>query len=153
MESMRRLAVSFLAAGVVLIILFFVGCGGGGDPVRSTLDRMTAAAHARDAAAVMANLTADFQGGDGSSRADDEALLRQYFAAYESLDVRLEDVRIERSDSTARVRLRAVMTGRPREIAGLSGLLPSSAKYDFDFRMSKDGAGWKVAWASWAPAE
>jgi len=149
MEGMRRRVKPLLAAAVILA----GGCGPARDPVRSTLDRIAAAAHARDAAAVMANLTADFQGGDGSSRADDEALLRQYFAAYESLDVRLEDVRIERSDSTARVRLRAVMTGRPREVAGLSGLLPSSAKYDFDFRMSKDGAGWKVAWASWNPVE
>ena len=147
---MRRVA--RLAASVLLVV-FGAACGRAGDPVRSTLDRIAAAAHARDAVAVMTNLTADFQGGDGSSRADDEALLRQYFAAYESLDVRLEDVRIERSDNTARVRLRAVMTGRPREVAGLSGLLPSSARYDFDFRMSRDGGGWKVAWASWAPAE
>ena len=145
---MRRLALSLLAAAY----LFACGCKPSGDPVRGTLDRIAAAARARDASAVMANLTADFQAGDGSSRADDEALLRQYFAAYESLDVRLEDVRIERSDSTARVRLRAVMTGHPKDVAGLNGLLPSSAKYDFDFRMSKDGSGWKIAWGSWAPA-
>src|SRR5689334_12720283 len=117
---MRRLALSLLAAAA----LFPCGCKPAGDPVRGTLDRIAAAAHARDASAVMANLTADFQAGDGSSRADDEALLRQYFAAYESLDVRLEDVRIERSDSTARVRLRAVMTGRPREVAGPPARFP-----------------------------
>ena len=147
---MRRLAFSFLAAAA----LFAWGCKPAGDPVRGTLDRIAAAARARDASAVMANLTADFQAGDGGSRADVEALLRRYFAAYESLDVRLEDVRIERSDSTARVRLRAVLTGHPRDVAGLSGLLPSAAKYDFDFRMSKDGPGWKIAWGSWAtPAE
>jgi hypothetical protein len=148
MEVMRRRLKVLLAA-----VILAGGCGPAGDPVRSALDRMAAAAHARDANAVMANLTADFQAGDGSSRADAEALLRRSFAAYESLDVRLEDVRIERSESTARVRLRAVMTGRPREVAGLSGLLPSSAKYDFDFRMSRDGASWKVGWASWTPAE
>ncbi|HEY1249986.1 MAG TPA: hypothetical protein VGH97_02275 [Thermoanaerobaculia bacterium] len=128
-------------------------CKPAGDPVRATLDRMTLAAHARDAAAVAANLTADFQAADGSSRADDEQLLRRYFAAYESLDVRLEDVQIERAENTARVRLRAVMSGRPREVAGLAGLLPSSAKYDFDFRMSREGSSWKVAWASWTQAE
>ena len=121
--------------------------------MRAVLDRMVAAAHARDAADVMANVGADFQAADGSSRADDEALLRRYFAAYESLDVRLEDVQIERSENAARVRLRAVMSGKPRDVAGLAGLLPSSAKYDFDLRMSRDGGSWKVAWASWTPAE
>jgi hypothetical protein len=146
---MRRLAILLLA----LSLFFASGCKPAKDPVRAALDRMVAAAHARDASGVTANLTADFQAADGSSRADDEALLQRYFGAYESLDVALEDVRVERSETTARVRLRAVMTGRPRAVGGLSGLLPSSAKYDFDFRMSRDGAGWKVAWASWTPAE
>jgi len=140
-------AVAFAAAAAV------AACSGGGDPVRAAIDRTVKAANARDAGALFDNVASDFQAGDGSSRADDEGLLRHYFAAYESLDVRLEDVRIERTESTARVRLRAVMTGRPREVAGLAGLLPSFAKYDFDFRMSKDGAKWKVAWASWTPAE
>ena len=137
----------------VLAALIAIACKPAGDPVRATLDRMAQAAHARDAAAVMANLTDDFQAADGSSRADDEQLLRRYFAAYESLDVRLEDVQVERSENTARVRLRAVMSGRPRDVAGLAGLLPSAAKYDFDFRMSRDGRSWKVAWASWTQAE
>lgn len=137
---------------VSLALLLAAACGSPADPVRATLDRMVQAADARDAAAVVQNLTSDFQAADGSSRADDEALLQRYFAAYEKLDVRLENVQIERSESTARVRLRAVMSGRPRQIGGLSGLLPSSAKYDFDFRMSRDGKSWKVAWASWAPA-
>ncbi len=149
MEAMRRRVNAFFAAALILA----GGCGPARDPVRSALDRMAAAAHARDAADVMANLAADFQAADGSSRADAEELLRRSFAAYESLDVRLEDVRIERSEGTARVRLRVVMTGRPRDVAGLTGLLPSSAKYDFDFRMTRDGKSWKVAWASWAPAE
>jgi hypothetical protein len=145
----RRVAILLFAASLSAAW----GCGPAKDPVRAAFDRMVAAAHARDASGVMANLTADFQAADGSSRAEDEALLQRYFAAYESLDVALEDVRVERSETTARVRLRAVMTGRPRAAGGLSGLLPSSAKYDFDFRMSRDDAGWKVAWASWTQAE
>jgi hypothetical protein len=137
----------------LLVILATAACGKPADPVRAALDRMVEAAHARDAAAVMAQVAADFQAADGSSRADDEALLRRYFAAYEVLDVRLEDVQIERSENTARVRLRAVMSGQPLKVGGLSGLLPSSATYDFDFRMSRDGGSWKVAWGSWNQAE
>ena len=39
------------------------------------------------------------------------------------------------------MRLRAEMSGQPRKIGGLEGLVPSSAAYDFDFRMSlEDGS-------------
>jgi hypothetical protein len=148
--AMRRRSVPRLAASLFLLLL--PRCGSPPDPVRATLDRVVEAARGRDAAAVMRNVSADFQAADGSSRADDEALLQRYFAAYEMLDVRLEDVQIERAENSARVRLRAVMSGQPKQVGGLSGLLPSSAKYDFDFRLSKDGKAWKIAWASWTPA-
>ena len=44
------------------------------------------------------------------------------------------------------------MSGQPLKVGGLSGLVPSSAQYDFDFRMSRDGENWKISWASWSPA-
>jgi len=146
---MRRRLALLLAA----VALFDGGaCKPAGDPVLATLDRVVEAARGRDASAVMRNVAADFQAADGSSRADDESLLRQYFAAYDKLDVRLEDVQIERAESSARVRLRAMMSGQPKQVGGLSGLLPSSAKYDFDFRLSREGKDWKIAWASWTAA-
>jgi hypothetical protein len=146
---MRR---AFFRLAASLALLALSRCGPPADPVRATLDRVVAAARGRDASAVLREVAADFQAADGSSRADDEALLQRYFAAYESLDVRVEDVQIERAENSARVRLRAVMSGKPRSVGGLSGLLPSSASYDFDLRLSRDGKEWKIAWASWAPA-
>ena len=135
----------------LLVFLAAAACSKGPDPVQATLDRMVKAANARDAAAVMENVAADFEAADGSTRAGDEALLHRYFAAYEVLDVKLENVQIERAENTARVRLRAVMSGQPLTVGGLSGLLPSSSKYDFDFRLTRDGQNWKVSWASWSP--
>jgi hypothetical protein len=76
----------------------------------------------------------------------------QYFAAYEILDVTVSDVQIERGDDAALVRLRASMSGQPRKIGGLEGLVPSAAKYDFELRLIQEGKAWKLAWAAWAPA-
>ena len=145
---------SSLAAGLTLAVAaaLAIGCGEKGDPVRAALDRMVKAAHDRDASAVMSLLTSDFQAADGSGRAESEELLRRYFAAYEILNVTLKDVEIERAENAARVRFRADMSGQPLKVGGLSGLLPSSASYDFDLRMTRDGKTWKVAWASWTPA-
>ena len=143
----RRSAASILALGLLTAV-----CAERGDPIRAALDRIAKAAHERDAAALMNLLTPDFQAGDGSGRADTEALVRRSLAAYEILDVKLRDVRIERAENAARARFRAEFSGRPRRIGGLDGLFPSSASYDFDLRLVRDGSAWKVASAIWNPA-
>ena len=113
---------------------------------------MTKAANARDESALFTRVAPAFQAGDGSSLADAHSLVKRAFAAYEILDVKVSNVQIERSEGAARVRFRADMSGQPRKIGGLDGLLPSSAKYDFDLRMVPEGGAWKVAWAQWTPA-
>ena len=147
MRGLRRLAAALAA------VAFAVVCGRGGDPVRGTLDRMASAAHDRDAAALMNQLTEDFRAADGSGRSEVEALVRRTFAGYETLDVTLADVEIERSATAARARFRTRLSGRPRAIAGLEGLVPSSASYRFDVRLTRQGRVWKAAWASWNPEE
>lgn len=134
----------------LLAVLAAAACSKGPDPVQATLDRMVKAANARDAAAVMENVANDFEAADGSTRAGNEALLHRLFAAYEILDIKVENVQIERAENTARVRLKAVMSGQPLKVGGLSGMLPSSSSYDFDFRLTRDGENWKVSWASWS---
>jgi hypothetical protein len=133
----------------LLLALAAAACRKSGDPARESLDEMTRAAHRRDAAAVFDRVTAGFQSGDGSSRADAEALVRRTFAAYEILDVKLSNVSIERSENAARARFRAELSGQPRKIGGLEGLFPSTSAYDFDVRLEPEDGRWKVAWASW----
>ena len=128
-------------------------CGRKGYPVLETLDSMAKAASARDAGGLFGHVAADFQAGDGSGRAEAEALVKRYFAAYEILSVSIHDVQIERSENAARVRLRADLSGQPRQVGGLNGFLPSTAMYDFDLRLVADGGTWSVAWASWTRAE
>jgi hypothetical protein len=139
-------------AAVILALLLAAACGKKGDPARETLDRIVAAAHARDAAAVTRELSEDYRDASGSGRSDVEQTLRGDFAAYEILDVRLSDVTIEHAEGAARARFRAELSGQPRQASGLAGLLPSASSYRFDVRLVPDGSRWKIAWASWEPA-
>ena len=127
-------------------------CAERGDPVRETLDSIVEAAEDRDAAAVIAHLAADFRASDGSGRADAEAQLRRYLAAYESLQVRISDLSIERAPQAARATFRADMSGTARKIAGLEGLLPESSSWRFEVRLVPEGDRWEVAWLSYEPA-
>jgi len=143
-------AVKAAALGVVLAGL---SCRPAGEPVRATLDSVADAARARDADKLLENLAPDFQGADGSGRAEAESTVRRLFAAYEILDVELSDVTIEKSESAtgpALARFTAKMTGQPRNVAGLAGFLPSASTWKFEARLvPSDGGRWKIAWARW----
>jgi hypothetical protein len=140
---------SWTRTPAVVLLLALVGCSEKPDPVRETLDRIAKAAHGRDVQAVTAELAAEYRDEKGSARSDIEETLRGLFAAYETVDVTLRDVLIERAEGAARARFRADFSGKPRAVPGLAGLLPSSASYRFDVRLTSDGSAWRVAWASW----
>ena len=123
------------------------------DPVRQTLDRIVKAANKRDAGAVAANLAESYKDAEGQAPADVQGVLRRYFAAYEILDVKISSLEIERAPEAARARFRAELSGQPSKLGGLDRFLPSSSRYDFDVRLVLDGGRWKVAWASWQPAQ
>jgi hypothetical protein len=137
------------------VVLAGLSCRPAGDPIRATLDSVAAAARGRNADKLLENVAADFQGADGSSRAEAESTLRRLFAAYEILDVELSEVTIEKSESAtgpALARFTAKMTGQPRNVGGLAGFLPSASTWKFEARLvPSDGGGgpWKIAWARW----
>ncbi len=136
---------------VLLALGAATSCARSGDPVRDSLDAIVKAANARDVKALFDRVAANFEAADGSSLADAKTNVGRYFAAYEILDVSIRDVQIERGEGAARVRLSAEMSGQPRKIGGLEGLFPSSATYDFDFRLVAENGKWKVTWAQWNP--
>ncbi len=133
------------------ILVCLLACAKKNDPIPQTLDAVLEAANARDTAALMSQVAPDFEAADGTSRLDLEVRLNQYFAAYEILHVSFSDVKIERGNGAAFVRLRATMSGQPKSVGGLSGLLPSEAKYDFEMRLVNNGEAWKLGWAGWKP--
>ncbi|MGH9398936.1 MAG: hypothetical protein ACRD00_01110 [Thermoanaerobaculia bacterium] len=146
--SGRRLLLPILVLAAAALC-----CAEKGDPAKAALDRMVKAAHGRDAGVFAENLAEDFAAADGSTRADALATLKRYFAAYAILDVTLSDIKIERGQKAAHATFRADLSGQPQKLGGLDGLLPSSSSWRFELRLVPDGSRWKVAWASWEPAE
>ena len=128
-------------------------CGEKGDPVKASLDRIVKAVHARDPGDFMDNVAADFSAAEGMTRAEALQTLKRYFAAYAILDVTLRDVAIERAENAARARFTAELSGQPRKIGGLDAILPRSSTWKFELRLAPDGSRWKIAWASWEPAD
>ena len=140
-----------LSAAALAAVL--AGCGRSDDPARETLDRAAKAASGRNAAAVAAELSADYRDAAGNGRRDVERTLAGYFAGYEIVDVKVSEIAIERAEGSARARFRADVSGQPRQASGLAGLLPSSSAWRFDVRLVPDGSRWKIAWASWEPED
>jgi len=143
----------FAAALGLAAFVAAAGCGPKSDPVREAIDGIVEGAQERDARAILERLSPDFQAADGSGRADAEATLRRYLAAYEKLDVRISELTVERAAGAARARFRADLSGSPRRIGGLDGLLPRTSAYRFDIRLAPaEGGRWLVTWAAWEPA-
>jgi hypothetical protein len=123
------------------------------DPVRETVNRIAAAAESRDAGAVAGYLSAGFRDADGGSKADAADLLRRYLAAYESVSLTLSDVTIERGPQAARATFKVGMSGKPRAISGLEGLLPRTSAWRFELRLELEKGSWKITSASWRRLE
>lgn len=156
-ERKRENELVVLRAGGVLVLvtnllLAGLSCGRGADPVKESLDALVRATHERNLGAFFDRVSEDFRAADGTGRFEAYATVRGYFTAYEILNVSIRDLSIERAEHAARARFRAELSGQPRRISGLEGLLPSSISYDFDLRLVPEGGRWKISWASWQPA-
>jgi hypothetical protein len=130
------------------LVATLLGCGSPKDPVQALLDDVVEAAEARDAGRVVERLAEGFQGSGGMGRAEARATLQRYFAAYESVVVTVYDVQAE---GRQRVRFRVDFSGRPKQIGGLAGLLPSAAAYAFDLELASEGGRLAIARGSWEP--
>jgi hypothetical protein len=136
--------------GAALLVL---SCARASDPVRDCLVRTAAAAEKRDADAVMARVAETFRDAEGGGKADAAALVRRTLSAYESLSLSLTDLAIERGSAAAQARFKVRMSGRPRAVGGLDGLLPRASRWSFDVRLEKVSGDWKIASAAWTPLE
>jgi hypothetical protein len=135
---------------LALLAAFTVSCGRTpSDPVRAVISAIAEAAEERDAEAVLAHLSETFRGQESLGKADVAGSLRRYFAAYESIDLEVFDVEVERADGVAQVRTRVGFTGQANRAFGLGGVLPPSAVYRFDVQARDEGGVWRVASARW----
>lgn len=123
------------------------------DPVMACLTGAVAAAESRSADGVMSRVAEGFRDGEGGGKADAAALVRRSLAAYESLSLALSDVAIDRGQAAAQAKFKVRMSGRPRAVGGLDGLLPRSSNWSFDVRLEPGTGGWMITWASWTRLE
>ena len=148
-RSIPRTLRCFFLAFVFLV----AACGRSpSDPVLDCLQGAAKAAEARDAGGVLARLSEGYRDAEGG-KAEALLLIKRYFAAYESLSISLADVSVERGDASARARFTVRMSGRPRAVAGLEGLLPRASRWRFDVRLEAEKDGWKITEAAWARLE
>lgn len=139
---------------MVPALLLFSSCARAQrDPAREVLSGVIAAAEARDAHAVMAFLSPGFRDAEGGGRAEAEEVLRRYLAAYEKLSLTLSDVVIEKGPDAAQATFKVKMSGKPRAVAGLEGLLPRTSRWSFELKLEAEKGGWKITYAAWRQLE
>jgi len=135
-----------------LALTAVLGCRGESDPVRGLLSELEEAAEDRDSERFQKQLADDFRGAGGIDRAEAAATLRRYFAVYESVSLEVYDVKVDRTETSAEVRLRVDFVGSARRIGGLEGFLPPTASYRFDLTLAPRGDRWVVTRADWPSA-
>lgn len=124
-------------------------CRGAGNPAEEMVRSLTRAADHRDAPAIVAALSPDFEGSAGMGRPEVDAELRRLFAAYASVDVSVSDLETVPYPDFTLARFRVEFRGAVRRIGGLEGILPTSARYRFELRLVPEGRRFRVASAHW----
>jgi len=119
------------------------------DPVERLVFDLAQAATARDAEAFGTHLAGAFTGEAGLSRADALGELQRYFMLYESVEVVTAGLEVERSGPALVARFRASFAGKPKDIRGLAGLLPETARFQFELTLGDEHGALRVQKAGW----
>lgn len=116
------------------------------DPIAGAIHEVAEAAEDRDASAVVEMLSPSYEG-----RAEIESTLRRYFFAYRSVNVSIKDLQTWENGPVGQARFRVDFAGVAKEISGIDQLVPSSASYQFEVWLTKEGGDWKISAAKWQP--
>jgi hypothetical protein len=132
--------------------LTLTACGDADSPeqqVRTVIDKMEAAAEARDVSELVEHLSSEYR--DANGMAPDEAAryARGYFIANQSIHLltRVEEVEFPLPDE-ARARVLVGMVGRDADAAGKWDL--AADLYEFKVTLRREDGDWKVSFAQWA---
>jgi hypothetical protein len=123
------------------------------DPVERLVFDLAQAAMAQDADRFGSHLGQGFTGEGGLGRAEALAELRRYFTLYKSVEIGTAGLTVDRSGAAPLARFRASFAGKPKDIQGLAGLLPETARFQFELTLLDEGGALKVARAAWQRVE
>jgi len=131
------------------------GCGDANSPeqqVREVIDKMEAAAEARDVGELSEHLSEDFRDVNGMGPEDAARYARGYFIANQSLHLATHIEEIEfPADGEARARVTVGMMGRDAAAAADTLDLTSLAAdlYEFKIALRREDGEWRVTFAEW----
>ncbi len=137
----------------LILALTLAVCGEEKDPVRRLVADAESAVEARDAEAVASLVTQSFRGPGDMGREELKSTLRRYFLAYESIDMLVYDLSVERGEKSAHVSFIAELSGDARRIGAMRGLLPPEAVYRLELELADENGAWRIARANWEAIE
>jgi hypothetical protein len=141
------------SSSVALVAVLVLAACARRDEVAEPILRAAKAVEDRDAQAVARWLTAGYHDAEHQDAQAVIAHVRQIVFAYERLNIDISRLVIEDLGTSRRARFRAQLSGTPKNVAGLEGLLPRSSAWDFESSLVYEGGRWRIATASWKPAE
>ena len=141
------------SSALLALALLFSSCGKKADDPGRTITRITEAVERKDPDAVGEWLSRDYHDPEHENPAAVVARVRQLAACYESLKIRVSRLQVDDLGAARRARFRAELSGTPKNVPGLEGFLPRSSAWDFEASLVYEGGRWRLATASWRPAE
>jgi hypothetical protein len=135
---------------LVLSALAAAACSGPPlSPVEQLLADVEAKVEDKDADGLGKLLAPEFTGPGGLKRAGVPAELRRYFFMYDSLDVTFSGPLVEGAPP-ASVKVRVDLSGKPKDVGGLAGLVPDLAAYDLELGLRAEGERLLITRAAYA---
>ena len=144
----------FPTAAAISLGLLLAGCGEAGTPedeIRAVVRGAEEAAEARDAAALLDLVAADYRDGRGYRAEEIRRLVRGYLVTHQSIRLltRIEEIDIKGTD-VARLRVTVGMLGR--ESGSGSAWDLAADVYEFDLSLAREDGEWLVTRAEWRRA-
>jgi hypothetical protein len=123
------------------------------DDVKAPILRIAEAVEKKDANAVADWLTRDYHDAEHENAQAVVARVRQLAGAYAHLKIDVSRMKVDDLGASRRARFRAELSGTPKNVPGLEGFLPRKSAWDFEASLVYEGGRWRIATASWKPAE
>ena len=143
-----------LASSALLAIgLLLSSCGKKKDDPGRTITRIMEAVERKDPETVAEWLSRDYHDLEHENPAAVVARVRQLITGYESAKIRVSRLQVDDLGASRRARFRAELSGTPKNVPGLEGFLPRSSAWDFETSLVYEGGRWRLATASWSPAQ
>ena len=128
------------------------GCGKR-DEVTRPITEIAAAVEKKDAGAVADWLARGYHDPEHENAQAVVLHVSQIASAYEHLEIDISRLTVDDLGSSRRARFRAELSGAPKSVPGLEGFLPRRSAWDFEASLVYEGGRWRIATASWKPAE